>query len=400
MNEVAVIIPSFNHDRYIGASISSVIHQTYKGVEITVVDDGSTDKTLEVLERYCRDIRVIQQENQGTQAARNTGIRASTGKYIALLDSDDMWLPDKLEQQIDILDKYPDVGLVYSLAYKIDDNGKYLTNDPIGRPLAPNIPILEQLLIQNPIPALTAVFRRECIDEIGFFDESLLGAGDFDMWLRIAGNWEVACIPEPLALYRVHSQNTTQVLQRNKQAYREHRQALEKAFLLFPDKISEEVRRKALARTHLIEAESEAVQGCIPGISKALFRAFTLDPDLYINSDDWFPSLLYWANLCCGENSADEYKEFGRIVFDKKRYAIPKVSRLESRLLSELAMSDVFKNHRGMERQRLRSLILLGLKNNPKWLRNKGVWSIIAEAFLGISISEQLRNVLSIFKKN
>ena len=120
---VSVIIPAYNHAPYIRQCVDSALAQTYPAVEVVVVDDGSTDGTYELLQTYGERITLIRQANRGTQAARNTAIAASTGEYLALLDSDDAWLPHKLAQQMQLFAEHPDTALVYSLANAIDQAG-------------------------------------------------------------------------------------------------------------------------------------------------------------------------------------------------------------------------------------------------------------------------------------
>jgi len=127
---VSVIIPAYNHVRFVGQCIDSVLTQTYTDYEVVVVDDGSQDGTSAILQGYGDRIVYIRQENAGTQAARNRAIRASTGEFIALLDSDDAWLPMKLQRQLAAFDARPDVGMIYALAYAMDEAGNIAANMP------------------------------------------------------------------------------------------------------------------------------------------------------------------------------------------------------------------------------------------------------------------------------
>ncbi|HPP08870.1 MAG TPA: glycosyltransferase family A protein, partial [bacterium] len=121
MAKVSVIVPVYNAERFIGETLRSVLCQTYKDIEVIVVDDGSTDHSVEVIKKY-NDPRImlIRQQNRGVSAARNTGIKSSNGKFIALLDHDDLWLAEKIEKQMILFEKNPDVALVYSDISYID----------------------------------------------------------------------------------------------------------------------------------------------------------------------------------------------------------------------------------------------------------------------------------------
>ena len=114
MPKVSVIIPTYQYDSFIGEAIDSVLAQTYKDYELIVVDDGSIDRTREIISKYGSNINYIYQENKGLAAARNTGIRATKGEYLSFLDADDAWLPNKLEVEVEFLDTHPVVGMVYS----------------------------------------------------------------------------------------------------------------------------------------------------------------------------------------------------------------------------------------------------------------------------------------------
>jgi glycosyltransferase involved in cell wall biosynthesis len=214
--KVSIITAAYNHVRFVRQSLESVQSQTYRDFEHVVVDDGSSDGTADILQSFEGKINYIRQENRGTHAAINRGIRAASGEYIALLDSDDVWLPNKLERQIQRLDESPEAGLVYSQAYVIDPTGNPKNNgEPIGRPISDPRRTFEELLKDNYIPALTAVFRRSCVEEVGYFNESLKAMSDWDLWIRIVAKWSVAFVPEVLAHYRDHGNNAWHALVKN-----------------------------------------------------------------------------------------------------------------------------------------------------------------------------------------
>jgi len=213
MIEVSVIIPTYQSCKFIRAAIESIFAQTYKNYEIIVVDGGSNDGTLEILNSYGNKIRVITQNDKGISNARNIGILASKGEYIAFLDSDDLWLPDKLEVQVKFLDEKPStIGLTYSdtFFFPEKDIGKFvdirLKNKrafQIGKPHRGKI--LKELFKQNFIPASTVVVRKLCFKKVGLFDESLTISEDKDMWMRIAESFEIDYQNEVLAKIRLHA---------------------------------------------------------------------------------------------------------------------------------------------------------------------------------------------------
>ena len=203
---VSVIIPAYNRAHLVVEALESVFAQTYADFEVIVVDDGSTDDTRNVLKSYLNRIRYIWQENQGISGARNKGILLSQGRYIAFLDSDDRWLPEKLAKQVAYLEKYPKVGLLccHIWRYEIGQEEKRVLC-PKGFPHN-----FEELLMgPNFIPTSTAIVRRRCLETVGVFDVALSLTEDWELWLRIARRFEIGCLDEVLAEYREHPTNST-----------------------------------------------------------------------------------------------------------------------------------------------------------------------------------------------
>ncbi len=202
MPSVSVIIPTYQLAHLVGQTIDSVLAQTHTDYEIIVVNDGSTDNTKEVLASYGDRITVIHQENQGVAAARNTGIMAARGKYIALLDHDDLWLPNKLEKQVAYLESHPNIGLVYSDTLYFNENGLLPGTHAERYPVPP---ILQSwtLFVRNVIPTCSVVVvRRECLDDVGLFDETMPPCDDYDLWLRVIEKWHIHFLDEALVHYR------------------------------------------------------------------------------------------------------------------------------------------------------------------------------------------------------
>ena len=220
---ISVVIPTYNCSQFIISAIHSVLDQSYENYEIIIVDDGSTDNTKEVLKPYIEEkkIQYVFQNNLGPSAARNKGIKLSKGEYIAFLDADDLWIPGKLEKQVNFLDNNKNLGLVFSDTSIFDEGGvisdsflrlkKNLWKIPTssdsknGRVFLRNI--FEDLIEENFIPTKTVLIRKKCIDELGYFDETLFSVEDRDMWLRIAQTYGVGFINEPLAKKRQHKTN-------------------------------------------------------------------------------------------------------------------------------------------------------------------------------------------------
>ncbi|MDY6804020.1 MAG: glycosyltransferase [Cyanobacteriota bacterium] len=207
--KVSVIIPIYNGDRYIAEAIESVLNQTYTNYEIIVIDDGSTDKTRQVLEPYFDVIRYIYQENRGLSATRNRGIEIATGEFIALLDCDDIFLPYKLAEEIAIFQQQPSLALVQSGWCLIDENGKYIEDVEFWRK-SPNLDLEDWLLWQATLPS-GMIFRRRWLLKIGGFNDKLRKMEDLDIVLRLAlAGGRSAWLKKPAVCYRQHTTNLSQ----------------------------------------------------------------------------------------------------------------------------------------------------------------------------------------------
>ncbi len=202
---VSVIIPTFNRADLVREAIQSVLDQTYQNFEIIVVDDGSTDGTEQVLAPYKDKIIYIYQENQGGAAARNTGIKHARGKYIAFLDSDDLWLPEKLEKQLEILEKNEDIAMVYSNIIRVYDGGR-LKKIGINPKNIISGNIYHEILLRRVWVSLpTWIIRKACFEEIGGFDPEFRTSHDREMVVRIVKKYQIYGIKEPLTLIRQHA---------------------------------------------------------------------------------------------------------------------------------------------------------------------------------------------------
>ena len=206
MPKVSVIIPTYNRAEFLRSAIESALNQTFTDLEIIVSDDKSTDHTREVVKSFNdRRIKYILNEgNKGPSATRNTAILASGGEFIAFLDDDDEWLQDKLQKQVEILDKsQPNICGVYSNRLFIDKmSGKVISDNPGTERFKGNL--LYQLMIKSPIHTSTVVIRKRCLDKIGLFDETISYMEDRDMWIRLSINWNFEYISKPLTKAYVH----------------------------------------------------------------------------------------------------------------------------------------------------------------------------------------------------
>lgn len=208
----SVVIPAYNAAATVAAAVRSALAQTLSGVEVIVIDDGSTDATAQVVGGIGDPrVRVVSQANGGQPVARNAGIGESRSEYVAFLDSDDLWLPSYLELAVHALSESRDAGFAYTDAYAFEpvrgrvyrDSAMHSSRPPIPPPRDAADFLLE--LLERNFVFVSTVVRRSVLDEVGGFDESRRGAEDYDLWLRIAAAGHGAArVPGRQALYRLH----------------------------------------------------------------------------------------------------------------------------------------------------------------------------------------------------
>jgi glycosyltransferase involved in cell wall biosynthesis len=274
MPHVSVVIPAYNAERFLGAAIESVLAQTSRDLEMIVVDDGSQDGTASVARRYGEAIRYLRQDNSGVAVARNRGISESLGEYVAFLDADDTWRPDKLEKQLAALERQPGYRACHTAHTIVDDDLR-----PLGVARSPRrASILEDLILRgNVVGSICSVLcARELFDVVGGFDPALSQCADWDMWIRIGGLTDFLYLDEPLVTYRQHGTN----MSRDALLYeRDSMYLLDKAFRSpsLPDAIRRK-RRQAYGRIFMVLAGSYWKGGSTPDFIRCAARAVALDP--------------------------------------------------------------------------------------------------------------------------
>jgi glycosyltransferase involved in cell wall biosynthesis len=201
MPAVTVIIPAFNSERYIGGALDSIRAQVLQDIEVIIVDDGSTDGTIREARRHAAslDLTIVQQANSGPSAARNAGIRRARGRYCALLDADDLMLPDFLATGSALLDADPTVGLVVTDIITFNDRGTISTGH---WNLSATDDVLERLLVENFITTSAVMAPTHRLIEAGLFPEDRRVAEDYELWLILADRWRVVLVDKPLVRYR------------------------------------------------------------------------------------------------------------------------------------------------------------------------------------------------------
>ena len=212
-------MPCYNAAPFLEQAIRSVLEQAGPRLELIVVDDGSTDNSVAVAESLGPAVRVLHQQNRGPAAARNRGVQAAKGEFVAFLDADDVWLPRSLARRLRCFADDSQIGLVYG-------DFKYWHPARVGSQAWQSVPWLREvsivkaqesgwlypeLLLDSLICTITVVMRRSVFDAVGGFDESLRTGEDYDLWLRVAQDWRCVRLDEPVAWYRLHKGGTTRV---------------------------------------------------------------------------------------------------------------------------------------------------------------------------------------------
>lgn len=199
---VSVVMAAYNAADFIGEAIESVLKQSYKNVELIIINDGSKDGTEDAVDKYLADERVkyVRQNNAGQTVAKNNGIKLAKGDVIGFCDADDYWHLEKLEKQMVILLSDEKIGVVYSDIQAINEHGERIKlNEQLNGKTGP---ILKDLLFDNFIPFGSAIFRVECLREHGGFNESYRMGIDWDLWLRYSTSWQFGFSSEKLYFYR------------------------------------------------------------------------------------------------------------------------------------------------------------------------------------------------------
>ena len=208
---ISVVIPAFNAGKFIRATIESVLAQTYPATEVIVVDDGSNDDTREVVRSFGEKVVLIEQRHSGVSAARNVAIQNANGEYIAFLDADDLWLPEKLEHQMYAIAKGSHKWVYCDPTWFDDALGKMVSR---RYPKRHEGYILEKLFLDCFIASPTPILHKSVFEEVGSFHEETMFGEDWDMWLRVAAVYPIKYVKKRLAIIRLHASSVIELLPR------------------------------------------------------------------------------------------------------------------------------------------------------------------------------------------
>jgi glycosyltransferase involved in cell wall biosynthesis len=283
--KLSVIIASYNHEKYIEKTLRSIEAQTFQDFEIILIDDGSTDGTVEAAKRAGSRAQIIVQENQGVDAARDRGIGLAKGQYMCFIDSDDMELPDRFQRQVEKLDSDPGIGIVFADVLIIDSDDKVLNKMSDVYPVLPGDIAINAIKYYCFIPFATVMVRRDIFIRTGLFESYREAMGEMK-WIEIAYLSKAFYDSKPLACWRKHGSNTSRTIKKEK--YNEWtRIELTKLLDKYPDlkkKIGERAINKRFARSHFMTGFFMAADGNIQKARHYYYTAFKMNPLSILNT--------------------------------------------------------------------------------------------------------------------
>jgi glycosyltransferase involved in cell wall biosynthesis len=249
MAVISVIIPVYNGEKTIAKTIQSVLSQTFLEFELIIINDGSDDKTLEIVSNFKDNrIKVFSYLNAGLAASRNRGFSHSVGEFIAFIDADDLWTPDKLESQLRALQKNPQAAVAYSWTDLIDESDQFLRP---GNHITENGNVYAKLLLTCfVVSGSNPLIRRQAFIEVGGFDESLAASQDFDLYLRLAARYDYVAVPAPQVLYRISPNSMSTNIPRHESTSLLVR---ERAFQQSPESLPQHLKRHSIANFYKLD---------------------------------------------------------------------------------------------------------------------------------------------------
>jgi glycosyltransferase involved in cell wall biosynthesis len=388
---VSAIVPTYNRAAYICQAIDSALTQGYDNLEIIVVDDGSTDETYSLLTRYESRIKYIYQTNQGEAAARNTAIEASAGEYIALLDSDDLWLPDKLTCQLDFMLTHPEVGMVASHAIAIDHAGRSLNDGPLFPFQSEGWVSLETNVLRSPLPVDTLIVRRSCLPAPEPFTSGVRFGADWEMCLRLGARHSIWFMAQIFAAVRVHEHNVMTPLASQQQVdlkLRDRLGVLDRVFPLFHDDpaVIQSLRARAEAREFAEAAVPSYINGNFDLASLRLGRAIDLDRQRW-QGEDLVALICNFARLIFLRDGETATLSFLDGILGHLPPEVKQPDRLARAVRARTLIFTIGFDAWAQQKPRTAaSSIVQGLLQQPTLLGNRGVLST-----LGHSMAQSLR---------
>jgi cellulose synthase/poly-beta-1,6-N-acetylglucosamine synthase-like glycosyltransferase len=313
MPVVSVIIPVYNGEKTIKETVTSVLNQTFSDLELIIINDGSTDSTLDIVNSINDPrLKVFSYPNGNQAVSRNRGITHAKGEYIAFLDADDLWTPDKIEMQYQALQDHPETAVAYSWTNCIDESSQFLrcgSHKTVNGDAYPNL-LVVNILESGSNPLIC----REALEKVGEFDSSLTPAEDWDMWLRLAKHYLFITVPKPQILYRQSSQSASANVLKLEAG---SKKVIEQAFSQVPDCLKP-LKKRSLANIYknltfkALEVQPGPKQGLLA--LRFLYNILINDPTM-VGQKVTFRTLLKIATFIFLPPKQAEWilSKFGRI---------------------------------------------------------------------------------------
>lgn len=374
--KISVVIPTYNRAHLLYEAIQSVLNQTFTDFELIIVDDGSTDNTEEVV-RSIIDPRVnyLKQSNRGVSAARNTGLKVCTGEFVAFLDSDDLFLPERLSLQINRVTADPTIGLVYGLYYGTTDQG---TTKKLSGTCYAELD-LRRLLLGPVFHWSTVLIRRSSLEKSGDFDETLSVGEEWDLTLRLAlSKCKMTGVSQPLAVVRMQPVSLSRDLHRYEASVK---RVLDKTFknpAMSTDLL--EIKDTAYATQYVMIAASAYLTPHPEVGQNFLEQAITIDPTLVKENVDLLASTL--VNFIKGLSLDDPEMTLRRMILylpGEKTFS----KKLERHVWEHFYLDAAFQAYQSGQARKCREYALKAITNAPRCLQNRGLLSILARSLVG-----------------
>lgn len=385
MPTVSVIIPTYNRKEYLQEAIDSVLRQSYEDYEVIVVDDGSDDGTDEILnKRYKNRIRYVWQENKGESAARNAAIKISKGKYIAFLDSDDLWHPDKILRQVQVLENNPSIGLTNSQVCWITQSSKARSVSNQYSTISKDQLNIEKLILHNPLPTSAVMLRRSLGTANLLFDERIRYGEDWDLWLRLTDITDFHVEDLPMTYLRVHSENQSYFpkLEKVKQTLSDHSLILDKARKL--SGVTQQLYNQALAQQYAGAAFASYIWSELDDGQRYLSTAMTLDRTTWTNQAHLHREIVrFGVMLLESGNMTDSHHVEHYVSGLATNWPAdhPVSTEFLNRAKSEIFAAGAYRYSQLNDRKKTREFTLRTIRSDRKSLRNRGLVKRLLQSF-------------------
>lgn len=372
---ISVIIPAFNQGHFLAEAVNSALTQTYEEVEVIIVDDGSTDNTAQIAQSFSdKRVHYVFKENGGLSSARNEGIRHANGDFLSFLDSDDCFLPEKLELLLTEMENDPELGLVAGQAIPVDEQG-----NPVGKLFDSPLPEdPKQLLLGNPLHVGSILLRRIWQERVGFFDETLRSYEDWDLWLRLAlAGCKMKYVPIAVSLYRFHTAQMT----------RDGRQMTTATFSVLDKLFSKEgisndwmaLRDDAYSRAYLRAAAQSYRIMAYEDAKENLAKAISLSPGLMDeNGCQMANRFIAWTNLPKFPDPLVYLED----IYNNLPHELETLENRRPQELSRAALQLAFDAYDQGDMVKTRKALRRAIRYQPGRLADRGTLSILIRSHL------------------